>query len=483
MPILSSVVQNGWTFVQGVTAPDSFDAVGPAESVAKDLAKGSIQRGTRGAHFAGGYPSGGSTVVLKAFYDSISATQLPIGYIQTVEARCLDLSVPAALFPGLAGKLSYSDPASDVFLDFMGATDAIARFGGERLAGDAVADAPFRPFDAFLRFPDNRFDIVFWHPLPFGSMQPRDGWSPPQNTRTNWNDVPGAVSRVASLRTVVTPFVLREAQLAALCRDDDPIFFYDWPADSADTNPLYDLVKRMYEDPDKLGEYVNGQLLTPMAGIVDAIAAGRYLVLVTDNGEAIVATITDRTASANGPVRRVRIWEIDHDTFEGMERAAATETLERLQAHMEQHYDWFHVPDHAQPEGRGWSRAAMLPGIAYDDDEPTFSLIFRATATRWKNRSPTSITSEAQFLSTIETRIDWNYNRTEDIFDVTVQRPELLDYIDPDAQALWNRYQQILYLWRPATGGADPAPFTLAGAPWLDDAPAYHPDTPRGGGG
>lgn len=446
---LTRVDSNGWAFVQGVTGDNSSDAVGLASNV--EVLR---EPGGNGVHIAGGYRSGRSNVILKSFYDALNGSTNDVGYVQTVETLCLDVPTTPRNFPGLAGRLGYTRGDEPAYLDFMGPADARARFAG------TPANAPFCPFDAFMRLELARFDAVYFHPMPHGSLRPADGYRPRPEATPDWNDVAGQPSRAASVRTVVRPFLLREEQFASICTDAGPTLFQDWDAEIADAESAYELARRMYD----------GEPGGAFPQIVDAIAAGAFLVLVTKDYDAIVVRIGDRTGPAGGQTRAVRIWEIDHDAFESIEHAAAMETLRQLDAGSERLT--MYRPMSQIPSGRGWSNAAQLPRLAFARG-PAFSMIFTATAAEWlRPRATRGVPhTRPRFLSSVRTRIDWTYDPMAEDFDVTINRPTMVQGLDGWAPTFWDRYQQVVYGAEAPAGEADSVPFYLAGMPWLDDAP------------
>ncbi|KSB89109.1 hypothetical protein AS593_04230 [Caulobacter vibrioides] len=435
-------------FVAGVTGTGSVDAVGPAATSAQIVSNNSL-------HYAGAYQPSPSTVILRAFFDGLDSQPYApyrVGYVQTISALCLGAKIAPKQLPGLSRLGIYTLPLEpDTALDFMGQTDAIARFGGALGDGDARADAPFYPFNAFLRLPNPQFQNVFWHPMPNGSMRP--GVSEFVDPKSIPAD--GAkVSQVASLRSVVRPFLVAESQIAEICIDDAATVRTVVPVEKMSTS-LYDLVREIYKDT----------LDQPLT-IADALAAGSYLILLTAERDAFVARI-DRV---NGAFV-LTIWEIDHDSFERIERDAAINALSAVQAAYGDRYQSTKVAFRDIPTGRGTGGVKPIPMIGRAKDVPTFSLIFTATAGRWQTRTTRHL-PHTQFspVSSIKTRIDWTYDPTDEDLIVVVHKPEATP-VPANIGQHWSQYQALLGSKKPPQDLADTSPFTLAAAPWLDNAP------------
>jgi hypothetical protein len=447
MALLQGTIDaDGWMFVRGVTGDQSVDVVGPAATADKIDING-------GSHYAGVYLASPSTVILRSFFDGLDTDRDPrVGYVQTISALCLDAPVMPQVLPGLKRLGVYALLLEgDTVLDFMGQADAKARFGGSSSAGDAKADAPFYPFTAFLRLPNPQFQSIFWHPMPNGSMRRAAGQIVDPASRPS----PQAeVSRVASLRSVIRPFLVEEAQIAAVCIVDAATFRATVLPEKVASMSLFDLVVAAYRD-------VLGQPIE----IQDALAAGPYLILLTAEHDAFVARL-DWIDGAPW----LTIWEIDHDSFERIERDAAVHALGVMQDTYLARYPSTTVVAPPAPTGRGTRGVKPIPDIGRIQSAPTFSLIFTATVGRWIEHTTRSH-PKTQFspVSSISTRVDWRYDPSGEDLEVVLHKPKV-SAVPSDIGRHWDNYQTLLA--NPFTTDlADPSPFTLVDAPWLDTAP------------
>lgn len=441
---------NDWLFVRGVTGADSLDPLGPMATCAKITGKG-------GDHYVGAYSTGKSTATLRTFFDGLDTTTNDIGYIVTVNAYCFGQPLNPRVLPALLHQRQYI--INNNYLDFMGGIDARARFAGLNSGGRQV-NAPFYPFNKFLEQGPNRlyshFDEVFWHPLTNGSLRRGNGLDVPDNSCPANG---AARSRVASCRAVVRPFLIQQADLDPICTADTAAFDGHVDAALLDASNLFSAVQALYFQ--EFGETL------PI--IKDAKAAGEYLILITEDGSAIVARLGDRIASSPKPVYLLKLWEVDHDSFERLEHQVATRTLADLHQWMQ--YDSAPVQALTMP-GRG-SRPLNRPAnLGFMTGQPTLSLDYTATLVEWVRETRQSQPTKPD--SSVSVRFDWVFDPFDETFDLIINKPRHSN-VEPPVGDFCKKYQAVLGATDTPTGDAtdtqDLRPYILAGAPRQDDAP------------
>ncbi|HEX8449990.1 MAG TPA: hypothetical protein VF652_10410 [Allosphingosinicella sp.] len=449
-PVLSAVTDdNGWMFVRGMTGADSFDPVGPAATSDKLTFKD-------GDHYVGANISTPSSAIFRTFFDGPDAPW-DTGYVVTIDAYCFDEPFDISQLPAFQRQARYVVGKNRV-LDFMGPFDTRIRFGNP-LPTARVVDGPLYPFNAFLGSPIDDFSTVFWHPMPNGSVRRRTGWIPLPQDRPLSLPQTALPARAASARAVVRPFMMVASDLSEICKTEFAAFADLVPAVQVDGQSLFQTVQQIYAE----------QLQEALPKIVDTTAAGEYLILLTDDYSAIIVLRQPKVQGAYP----IRIWEVDHDSFERVQHQVANRTLLGLGA--QRNLQGQRFSDRNQPviqmQGRG-SRPLEGPDrLGMMTDRPTFSLDYQATLVQWRQPPRTRNEPDSSPIphSTVAVRFDWVYDPFGESFDLVVNAPRLVDAIPP-IREFWERYQDGMV--RQAQGDSpDLTPFTLAGAPWLDDAP------------
>jgi hypothetical protein len=447
MPVLSRAQDaNGWMFVHGMTGQGSFDPVGPAATSAKLASNG-------GDHYVGANLSSPSTAIFRTFFDGLPKSKWDIGYVVSIDALCFGERFDISRLPAFQRQARYV--VKKRVLDFMGPFDVRLRFGNP-LPTDRVVDGPLYPFNAFLGSANNNFWNVFWHPMPNGSLRRAKNSIVPLDTRPPWVQQNSVPALAASARAVVRPFMMLASDLSEICQTPFAAFAGLVAAELVDGTSLFQAVQAIYVQ--QFGE--------KLPEIVDATAAGEYLILLTDDYSAIIVL---QQAKVNNAYP-IQIWEVDHDSFERVQHRVANRTLLGLSAVRGQRTS-DPSENAVRMQGRG-SRPLEGPDrLGFMTNRPTFSLDYKATLVEWKQPPRTRHVLESSAIphSTVAVRFDWVYDPFGESFDLVVNPPRLEEAFPPIGD-FWQRYQAGLV--QPLEGESpDLTPFTLAGAPWLDSAP------------
>lgn len=450
MAVLRAVQDaNDWVFIHGMTGPDSVDPLGPAATSARLSV-------SHGCHYVGAYAPSPSRAILRAYFDELEPSQNELGYIVTVQSLCLNRPIDFDLLPTFRHLARYAVEPSDgsTFLDFMGLGDAQMRFANAGL-GERPVDAPLYPFTAFLRLSSNDFSNIFWHPMPNGSLRHGAGIPPAGNTRPPWvsSEVP---AQAASLHLLIRPFMMVEGDIEQSCRPETTTFERSLPLESVQELSLFELIRRAYFD-----EYNES-----LPVIIDASAAGPYLILIAEDNSAIIA----RHGPVNADPSVLSVWQMDHDSFERIEQNVAGRMLAVLQDRLISRYHISGVSV-TRPSGRGTRPLQAPPPLGFANELPTFSLDYSMTLVERRRFTRTSAQSPVVPRSTVSTRFDWVYDLENRCFNLKVNPPRVRPSI-PEIGAFCQAYRDKVFGGVHDPDPHDLSPFTLAGAPWLDGAPA-----------
>lgn len=440
---LSTVIgDNGWTYVQGMTGPQSKDPLGP-RNAATTLPHPGV-----GSHYVGWSQPRDSTIVLRAYFDP--SPRLPsgnmLGYVQYVEAFARGAPISPSLLPGYRSRRFYE--TNRTALDFMGPKDVHARLASD--TGQLLFAAPFYALNGLLGSVADA-SVAARHPSTHGSILVN---APPVLRRA---DLP-AKALAPSLRTVFNTALIDAEQLRSVCTDaaaDYDIAGFDPRGLSLDAAILALFHADGY-DPQPF---------------IDFQAAGDFLILLQAEGGAIVA----RQSMAGQPARpRLQLWQLEHDIHDELEQAAVRAVLANAQSAVDERYPQW--ADRAAPRKRGWSGLVTPPALAYGLDadwnnQPPLALRITSVIVSDHRTSPRFNDFRGRAHSAVETTVAWRYDTTADRFSLAMPDPPRLA---TPSQAMLQALQQLYTaggLNPPADDTPDLSVFTLAGLPVVDDAP------------
>jgi hypothetical protein len=446
VPTFTVEQRNGWAFICDVTSPGSADPIGPTD-------RSSPVPGRNGAqHYFGSSCDRPSTMVLRGYFDRGQALANPTGYVQIIDAFAFGVPIPVSLLPGLAGRRFYADSNGHGVLDFMGPKDAVLRLG---TATDIVPSlaVPFYPLSVFQWFPASNIKLIGTHPMQNGSVYIPD-------VANAGGDNGRPASQTASIRTVVAPFLVNPASLAAVCPDAEAD--YNLPvAANFDYAALLDAILTTYA--------ADGVVLSTFS---DVLGVGPYIVLLSAENDAVVARVVSNAAGAV-----VTLWQLEHDIWNRLEHDASMTVVAAIQDYLVAAYSLVLPAPPARTYGD--SGLALRPRILnIESERPLLELRFTAVAIEALRTRP-GAQPRTQCHGGVVSSVRWDYDPLAERLSLNPNVPFFaFESDDGRINGFINLYNQLRQN-PPAADQPDLAAFTVAGLSVADTAPARTPG--RGG--